>query len=196
MAEMGDDMNATPLTKLPPPVLQSKTSQMPVEAPNYRDLLTDVDQNARHRGSMQSPTPMMEPLPSMPPPPPPQQHQQHPPQQQMMMYSPQQDLQAAPMGGFPTHPTWPSQAYPPPRPPTRRPLAAPPPKTSVAWRLLLDNKTPLIVVVIMFLALVFAVPRMVRVGRLATAEGRLNVLGAVALSVTGGGLFKLATAVS
>ena len=195
MADMGDDMNATPLAKLPAPVLQSKTSQAPLEAPNYRDLLTDLDQSSRHR---QSP---VEPPPQQPPPQydqqylQPQQAQAQAQAQQQMMYSPQQE--PPPLQGFPTHPTWPTQAYAPQRPPSpsRRPALAAPPK-SVAWRLLLANKTPLIVVVILFLALVFAVPRMVRVGRLATAEGRLNVLGAVALSVTAGGVFKLATAVS
>ena len=42
-----DDMNATPLNKLPPPVVQSKQDLMgPAAPPNYKDLLTNMDVNA------------------------------------------------------------------------------------------------------------------------------------------------------
>lgn len=186
MADVGDDMNATPLAKLPPPVLQSKVGQMPVEAPNYRDLLTDMDQSA-HRGPIQPQSAAMLTMP----PPPPQSVMEAP--LSPSMYAPQ----SPPPLSYPTHPAWPSPAYhhhhpaSPPPPPLH-----PPRKSSVAWRLLRANKAALFVVVLMFLALVVAVPRLVRVPRFATLEGRLNVLGALAVSVTAGGMFKLATAVT
>ena len=41
-----DDMNATLMGKLPPPIIQSKQGMQPVEAPNYRDMLNEMERPA------------------------------------------------------------------------------------------------------------------------------------------------------
>lgn len=63
-------------------------------------------------------------------------------------------------------------------------------------RLLEGNKSALIVALIVFSVLIFGAPRLAKVPRFATPEGRLSLLGAIAISLVAGGLFKVSTLVT
>ena len=203
--DTGEDMNATPMSvldKMPPPLLQSKAAQGPVELPNYRDLLNEMEQSNPTGGAGMGspPPPRSSHMPLLE-----QQSPQHMPQQ-MMQQMPQQMPQHMPQQ-MPQQTYAPQQMYYPPQQqqyvtpyqtarPRAPPRAPPPPKSNLVVRVLRNNKAVVAVVVIVFVLLAFVLPRLLRMPRFATPEGRLKILGTLAASISCGGVFKLAMALS
>ena len=193
----GDDMNATPLGKLPPPVMQSNKSQPPVEAPSYRDMLQDLESNPRGP----TPGPLSQELPQPQsaqvyatqntylPPPSPSQY----PAQQM------QQMPQMPQMAYPSYPSYPPQQPPPQYAPSAgpyQPLPAdepePAPQGNLLTRVLRSNKSTLLVVAIVLVTLLFVAPRLAKMQRFQTLDGRLNMLGKVVAAVLAGGTFRVA----
>lgn len=190
-----EDSHATPLNKLPMPMMQNKQSMPPVEMPSYEKLMSDASrpQQAQPDFSTQS---ML-----LPPPSGGMQAMQAPTMQSMQPTQPY----APPMQ--------PTQPYAPPMQPTQ--LYAPPmqsmqpvqsyvpdyygggyheeepakPRPGVMARLLKANQATLIVVAVTFLVLLFVVPRLARMPRFSTPDCRLSVLGKLAASAVVGGGF-------
>ena len=176
-----EDMNATPLGKLPPPALQTKQGQVPVEAPSYRDLLSEMESSARQpqqlqQGPLPPPPPPPPPMPQYAPqqysPPPPQQYSPPPPQQ----YGPDPYATAAPY-------------YSPyPDPPPLQPAA---PAESTMQRLLRANKAALVVLGLVLLTLLVVVPRLSRMPRFIALDGQFTLTGKVAASAIAAVAYRL-----
>lgn len=177
-----EDMNATPISKLPPPVLQTKQGQAPVELPNYRDLLTEMESSA------------VQALPqSAPPPPPPQQQQQQyaapPPPYSPPPYSPPPppppySYAPAPHAYDPyvdVHDT-----------PSPAPLEAAEPQEGWFQRTLKANKPTLVVLAVVLLTLLFVVPRLSRMPRFVGLDGQLSLLGKGAAAAVAAAAYRLA----
>lgn len=213
VADGAEDMNATPLnmlSKLPPPVMQTKQGQPPVEMPNYRDLLNSVESS---RGQPQGPPPAQPTsTPVFAPQPPPSQYM--PQYDTMHQAPPQYDMQAPPQ--YMPPPTQYMQPAQPMQPPPQYAQPAPPqfdygqyagvgdtyddeepaaPREGFLKRCLRANKSALLVAAIVLLTLVFLVPRLTRIQRLATFDGqtwRLSMLGKVAAAAIAGGAYRVA----
>lgn len=185
-----DDMNSTPLNKLPPPVLQSRDDRPSVNPPNYQELAQAVDMKSQQPLSFpQQPSPSFPPQPSYhpqsPPPPPPPSPFPHHEFVDQSMYATQSS------GMQPTQMYAPSYQYNP------RPNWEPGPQEAatgnVFSRFVRAQKSMLLVVAIVLVVLIFVGPRLARMSRFATIDGRLNLLGNIVASVVAGGAFKLAS---
>jgi hypothetical protein len=75
------------------------------------------------------------------------------------------------------------------------PTAPPGHGDSLLKRVWNSQKNVLLVVVIVLLALLFA-PKLARISRLATIDGRLSLLGKLVAAGIGGGAYKLTLAVT
>ena len=200
MADGSDDMNATPLNKLPPPILQSKQNQAPVDAPNYRDLLNDMDKPQPALQPLPQPN-QLAPMQSMQQPMPQQQGVQVPQPMQQPVYNPYapQPPQLAPQlpqlplgegygGGAYGYDQRGSYGY---DPRGYEDAFAQPRDDGFLKRFIRSNKTTLTVVAIVLLTLMFVVPRLSKVPRFATFEGQLNLLGKVAAAAIAGGAYRI-----
>lgn len=203
-----EDMNATPLGKLPPPIIQSKASMAPVDAPNYRDLLNDMDRSSAQGmpGSM-PPGPGVQPLspgPAM------QSMQPMQPMQSMQSMQPMQTMQAMPSQmpqEYATQNTYmpPQQSYSPsyspPYSPQYSPQYSPPysadfekPQTGgFLKRFLRDNRTTFVVVAIVFVTLLLVVPRLARMQRFGSVDhpGQLTMLGKLVAAAVAGTAYRV-----
>jgi hypothetical protein len=176
MADL-DDMNATPMSKLPPPVMQSKQGMPTLESPSYQDLLQDTE---RHR-------PGAAPLPAAAPLTAPPMHSQQPAsdamtaqQYQYMMHMMQLQHQAAAQASAQA----PAQAsaHAPAQAAAHAPLPPPPPQSWLVTHVR-HHRMFLSVCVVVFVLLMFVIPRLARVARFATFDGKLNLMGTAAASV-------------
>lgn len=189
-----DDMNATPLGKLPAPLVQNNKGKPAVDVPSYRDLLRDMDSQPQAAATAMPATPGPAaptdygPQPTYPP------AMQPPPQ-----YAPQPPMQYAPQ---PPPPQYPQPQMPPhhpyhheyePLPPAEAPETK---QGGLLARLVRANKPTLFVVVIVLLTLVFVGPRLARMQRFAAADGTLNMLGKVTAAALAGGAFRVANALA
>lgn len=213
MAEASlDDYNATPMGKLPPPVMQSKQSMPPIDAPNYRDLLKEMDHAhvqpapATKEYATQSTYLAQQPPPAAMP----QMPAQMPPQMQ-----PQVQPQMLPQ--VQAHPQAARTPYASSQPPQyqagahegyygsnnddyynaeyedyaaeAQPEGAQ--KRSLLSRLVASHKPTLVVIAAVFLVLFFIVPRLARMPRFATFDGHLNLLGKMAAAAAAGGAYHV-----
>lgn len=167
-----EDMNATPLSKLPPPVMQTKQGQAPVEPPSYRDLLTEME-SAPHA----QPQPMSSSQPPPPPPPP----QYAPPQYAQPQYAQSQYAQpqwppTPPPRAYDPYYDLPDPAHTPPAAAlSDAPLAAA--EEGTLKRLVKANKSTLVVLGVVLLTLLFVLPRLARMPRFVGLDGQLSLLG-------------------
>ena len=215
-----EDMNATPLAKLPPPVLQSKQSQPPLELPNYRDLLHDVDhskqgQQPQQLQQLQQPMQQLQPL--QPQRSQSQQFHHQQPQQQFLAaqqqhhnqqhHMPQeymnQDVYATQNTYVPQQYGNPmyapqQQYYPPPTPnmpmmPDDGPAAER--SGNALVRFIKSNKATFVVILLVFVTLFFVGPRLAKYPKFSATDAfgspKLSVLGMVAAAVLAGGVFRL-----
>ena len=180
-----DDMNATPLGKLPPPIIQSKQGMPPVDMPNYRDLLSQMESSKGAptdflsapmdmQSGPQQPMPMMQP----------QQQAMMMQQQPMVMQTQQQPMQ--PMQPMqPVQPMqWDAGSYPGPPPAAEG-------HGGLVMRFVRANRSTLLVVAVVLLTLLFVAPRLARVQRFATLDGQLSLVGKVAAAAVAGGAHRL-----
>lgn len=172
-----EDSHATPLNKLPPPIMQTKQGMPPVEMPSYEKLMTEA---SRPQQDFATQSMMLPPPNAMPPPmQPPMQQYSQPPMPPMQPY-PQPPVQQQ----YP-------QSYAPEFYPGHYQDAPDKPKPGLAARLLQANRATLIVVAVVFLVLLFVVPRLACMPRFSTPEGQLSVLGKLAASAVAGGAFHV-----
>lgn len=187
-----DDMNATPLGKLPMPVVQSKGDAPRVDgrSTSYEDLLKEM----RQAPPQQQPPlqPQLQPQLQQPQPQPQfgaHQFQPQQPQPQPQFQPPQfQPQYQQPQYQQPDDDYEPHYA----RRPRRRPRPPPPPPRWAAQ--LAKYKSSLLVAVVVFLVLLYAAPRLAQlVPRLVSpASGRFNVAGIAVIAVASGGVHRLA----
>ena len=188
-----DDMNATPLGKLPAPMVQNNKGKPSVEVPSYRDLLRDVDTTPPQAPAQAPPPPPPPPAPSPP---------VHPDYGAYQVAAPTYATQNTYMPQVPSTPQYMApppppqyhQPYPdyeplPPEPPAERPQGG------LLTRLVRSNKSTLVVVAVVFVLLAFVNPRLARVSRLAAADGSLSLLGKLAAAALAGASYRLAVAV-
>ncbi len=191
-----DDMNATPLNKLPPPLVQSKQDAGAAAPPNYKDLLNNMDVNAGNAGPSRAQQQMMmmqqqddgddEQYY-------PQQQQQYPPQ----MYGP------PPPGMYPGYNTYNSYEPPPQR---HEPSHRSSKKTKSALKdkksgggggggvmgFLKANKNVLIVAIVAFLAMRFVAPRLRAFPMMLSPMGGLSAPGMAIVALLIGASTKVA----
>lgn len=174
---MDEDMNATPLSKLPPPLVQSRRPEVPhgmppggpsdgarkikdVSAPTYAELLREMDtvappQHQHEAYEEQYPDPPVEPYPQQPPrDPPPQRARQ------------------------------PRQSDPPPPPHAPVPI----PSGGLVWR----HRYTILVAVIVMAMLMYGVPKLqVAAPTLFSPMTmyKLNVTGAAVVAVSSAGIY-------
>jgi hypothetical protein len=219
-----EDMNATPLGKLPPPVLQTKQGMPPVEMPNYRDLVNQMETSRAQAPSQHPPPAQPSSQPVHAPSPPPPMHQPtmlDALQQQQLgdaSYGMQQQQPACGpgyggfsntpgyggtnyggqgyggfgnggYGGFPNYGGGQGYDY---APASDDLTYAAEDKGGFFAKLVRTNKSTLIVVAVVFLVLLFAVPRLARMPRFGTFDGQLNTLGKAAAAGIAGGAYRLA----
>lgn len=191
-----DDMNATPLNKLPPPVVQSKQDLVgPAAPPNYKDLLTNVDIN-----SMASPAPsraqqqmmmMQQQQEDDDDEYYPQQQQQQP---QQMMYGP------PPAGMYPGYNTYnsydpPPQRHEPSHRSSKKSKSALKDKKSSGGGVmgfLKTHKNVLIVAIIAFLAMRYVAPRLRNFPMMLSPMGGLSAPGMAVIALLIGMSTKVA----
>lgn len=194
-----DDMNATPLNKLPPPVVQSRQDAGPSAPPNYKDLLTNVDVNARGAPPSRAQQQMMmmqqqqqqeEDVPDDEYYP-----QQQPQQPQHMMYGP------PPQGMYPGYNTYNNYDLPQKHEPSHRSSS----KKKSALKdkkgggngggvmgFLKANKNVLIVAIVAFLAMRFVAPRLRNFPMMLSPMGGLSAPGMAVLALLIGASTKVA----
>lgn len=179
-----EDMNATPISKLPPPVLQTKQGQAPVELPNYRDLLTEMESSAASQ-QLQAFPQQQQSAPSLPTPPP--QQYAAPQQYSPPPYSP------PPPPPYSYAPT--PHAFDPyvdvHATPAPAPLDAPAPEEGWLQRTLKANKPTLVVLAVVLLTLLFVVPRLSRMPRFVGLDGQLSLLGKGAAAAVAAVAYRL-----
>ena len=195
-----DDMNATPLDKLPPPVMQTKMDQPKMDsAPTYTDILHDMDirKNQMPDQSMQQYSAAQAQQQqqvayaqqqTMGPPPDhqytaPVYQQQHPHQQQ-------HQSQYMPPQYYETHGPPQQYACPQPLPPAIDQVASKSPLIASLWT---SNKLTLIVAGIVLILLWMVIPRFKTMPRFTHDGLSLNVLGTATTALLGAVTFKIAS---
>jgi hypothetical protein len=189
-----DDMNATPLNKLPPPVVQSKQDLMgPAAPPNYKDLLTKMDVNAGGppAASRAQQMMMMQQQDDEPEEYYPQQQQQ----QQQMMYGP------PPQGMFPGYNTYNSYDPPPQPQPRHEPSHRSSKKLKSALKdknggggvmgFLKKHKNVIIVAIVAFLAMRYVAPRLRAFPMMLSPVGGLSAPGMAVVALLIGASTKV-----
>jgi len=188
-----DDMNATPLNKLPPPVVQSKQDLMgPAAPPNYKDLLTNMDVNAGPPAASRAQQMMMM-----------QQQEDNEPeefypqeqQQQQMMYGP------PPQGMFPGYNTYNSYDQPQQQQPRHEPShrSSKKPKSALKDKnggggvmgFLKTHKNVIIVALVAFLAMRYLAPRLRAFPMMLSPVGGLSVPGMAVVALLIGASTKV-----
>jgi hypothetical protein len=189
-----DDMNATPLNKLPPPVVQSKQDLMgPTAPPNYKDLLTKMDVNAGPPTASRAQQMMM--MQQQQDDEPEEYYPQQQQQQQQMMYGP------PPQGMFPGYNTY--NSYEPP-PQQQQPRHEPSHRSSKKLKSALKdkngggiigflkaNKNVIIVAIIAFLAMRYVAPRLRAFPMMLSPAGGLSAPGMAVIALLIGASTKV-----
>ena len=187
-----DDMNATPLNKLPPPVVQSKQDLMggPAAPPNYKDLLTNMDVGPPVASRAQQM--MMQQQDDEPEEFYPQEQQQ---QQQHMMYGP------PPQGMFPGYNTYNSYDPPPQQQPRHEPShRSSSKKLKSALKdkngggvlgFLKTHKNVIIVALVAFLAMRYLAPRLRAFPMMLSPMGGLSMPGMAVVALVIGASTKV-----
>lgn len=185
-----DDMNATPLNKLPPPVVQSKHDMGSTAPPNYKDLLTNMDVNAGGPPVSRAQQMMMMQQQDEPEEYYPQQQQQQP---QQMMYGP------PPPGMFPGYNTY-NSYDPPPQQPRHEPShrSSKKPKSALKDKsgggvmgFLKTHKNVLIVAIVAFLAMRYLAPRLRAFPMMLSPMGGLSAPGMAVVAIIIGASTKV-----
>lgn len=177
-----EDSHATPMSavmKLPEPIMTSKASSPPVDMPDYRSLMQDAtgpkQASMSDFATQASYIPPEAPgMPTMPHSQPPHMMQQMQQMQQMQSYMSDQ------------YTNQPQGPYQPPLPPEPK-LAG----EGLIIRVLKENKPTFLVIGIVFLLLLFVVPRLTKMQRFATAEGGLSLTGKLAAAGVAGAAYRL-----
>lgn len=180
-----DDMNATPLGKLPPPIMQSKQALPAIDAPNYRDLLNEME-----RKTVQPTQAKATEFAYMPPSQPVQQVQ---PVQQAQQVQPMQQVQQS-MQPPPPRQYYDTSYYPEYEEQYGAVEEEPVLENngSLLSRFLSAHKAALIVMAVVLVALVFLVPRLTQMPRFAGVDGRLNMLGKLVTASAAGSAYHIA----
>lgn len=187
-----DDMNATPLGKLPMPAVQSKNDAPRMDAASYTDILKEMTSAQR------------EPPPTAPAPSQAHQQQQQPPPQPH--HAAPIDMAAILPPPPPTPPSPASQpqgeAYQPQQQyrvvyPARRLIGK---KRRGGMHRLFDRvreyRTSALVTAVVFLMLWYVAPKLAHaVPQLLTPSGRFNMAGLAILAVMAGGIHRVADSV-
>lgn len=171
-----DDMNATPLGKLPLPAVQNKGDAPRLDAVSYDEILKTIKTQ-----DIQAPQAPQAPQ-FAPPPQPPQHAPQHAPQQ----YEYAAQLPPAP------------QQYAPQRqyvPRRRLPVRAPPAGKCNGGGLvptLRRYRTSLLVAVVVFAVLLYVAPRLAAAApQLLTPNGKFNAAGLAVVAIACGGIHRV-----
>lgn len=193
-----DDMNATPLGKLPMPAVQTKGDAPRVDmGTSYSDILKEMSREASqppavaHQPSSIAHQQMHPPaVPAAPPTPPLQ-------QQQLQLQQPHQQAHTEAFAEYSPPPPAESYGYgpPPPRAPVRlrRPTVVPRRRKPSVWHTLKEYKSSLLVAAIVFALLRYVAPKLaVSVPQLLTPSGRFNAMGLTIIALMAGGVHRLA----
>ena len=183
-----DDMNATPLGKLPMPAVQTKGDAPRVDmGTSYSDILNEMSREASQPAVAHQPSSIahqqMHPaaVPAAPPTPPLQQPLQHAHTEAYAEYSPPPPTESYGYGP------------PPPRVPLRRPAVVPRRRKPSVWHTLKEYKSSLLVAAIVFALLRYVAPKLAgSVPQLLTPSGRFNAMGLTIIALMAGGVHRLA----
>ena len=180
-----DDMNATPLGKLPMPAVQSKGDAPRVDmGTSYTDILKEM---SKSRDAPQAPPQAA--APQLPPRPQQMHPQQMHPQMHLQPHDERPDAaEFVPREGF----------YVPQRPPPQPHVAARPPsmgrhkRSRGAWDKVREYRTSLLVAGIVFVLLWYIAPKLAAAApQLLTASGRFNLAGLAIIAAMAGGIHRV-----
>lgn len=193
---MGDfeDMNATPLGKLPMPAVQSKNDGPRVDmSSSYSDILKEITAPAQQQQHMQQHMQMQ------------QQHMQQPQPQAQMQAMPSQFSQAQFQGNDDMAYQQQAPMYQPPPHARRHHRQQPEPKQARrgggggggggvggVWAKIKEYKSSVLVTLIVFLILSYVTPKLAStVPQLLNQTGKFNALGLFVIAGTCGGIHRV-----
>ena len=191
-----DDMNATPLDKLPPPVMQTKMDQPRMDSPpTYTDILHDMDvqKNDMPDQRMQFASQQQGYAQQTMPPPMEQQYTTAPPSHQYQQQPQHSQYMPQHHGGYYESQGPPPQHYTHPPPPTYAQPTSDPSKSSFFVSIWASNKHTIIVACIVLVLLLFVMPRFKAMPRFTSDGMSLNALGTVTTALLGAVTFKIAS---
>ena len=173
----GDDPLATPIAKLPPPIVQMKSEQPPVNPPMYSDVLREMD-TSRVVDDLPTIQPIRQSRSSS-------SKKKQPPVVESESESEEEEEEARPV--TPRHRPGDHRTAVPGAPRDLRRAVPPPPAQSrggLAHALSLSqNRHLVLLALIVSAALYIALPRMKRMPRFVALDGNLSLVGIAALSV-------------